>query len=54
MFEGFFYEGHSNSLKMNGLVLSLIFVEIVTGCILCVIHVAETSIKLAGIDGWYR
>ena len=53
MFEGFFYKGDSNSRKMNGLVLRLRLVDIVTGCILHVIHMEVTRIKIADIDGLY-
>ena len=51
MFEGCFYKGHSNSRKLNGLVLRLRLVEMVICCILCVIHMARTRIKRECIDG---
>ena len=54
MFEGFFYKGHYNSLKLNGLVLRLRLVEMGTGCVLRVIHVAGTRMKRAGIDSFSR
>ena len=50
VFEGCFYKGHSNYRTLNGLVLRLRFVEMGTGCILHVIHVAGTRMKRAGID----
>ena len=49
VFEGCFYKGNSNSQKMNGLVLRVVLVEMTTGCILHVIHVATTSMKIVGI-----
>ena len=51
VFEGCFYKGHSNYRKLNGLVLRSRVVEMVTGCILRVIHVAGTRIKRECIDG---
>ena len=51
VFEGCFYKGNSNSRNLNGLVLRLRVVDMVTGCILRVIHVAGTMIKIEGIDG---
>ena len=54
VFEGTFYKGHSNSRKLNGLVLRIRQVERRTGCILHVIHVAGTRMKEAGIDGLSR
>ena len=43
--------GHSNSLKLNELVMRLWLADMVTGCILHVIHVAGTRMKRAIIDG---
>ena len=54
VFEECFYKGNSNSRKLNGLVLRSRVVEMVTGCILHVIHVARTRIKREVIDGLYQ
>ena len=54
VFDLSFYKGHSNSLKLNGLILRLRLVDMVIGCILHVIHVAGTSMKRAGMYGLYR
>ena len=54
VFEGTFYKGHSNSKRLNGLVLRVRQVERRTSCILHVIHVAGTRMKEAGIDGLSR
>jgi hypothetical protein len=54
VFEGTFYKGHSNSRKLNGLILRVRQVERRTGCILHVIHVSGTRMKEAGIDGLSR
>ena len=54
MFEGLFYKGDSNSRKMNGLVLRLRLVEMVTGLIIHVISVAGTRMKILVIDGLSR
>ena len=54
MFQGCFYKGNSSSQKLNELVLRLRLVEIVTGYILHVIHVAGTRMKRAGIDSFSR
>jgi hypothetical protein len=51
VFKGTFYKGHSNSRKLNGLILRVRQVERRTGCILHVIHVTRTRMKEAGIDG---
>ena len=51
VFGGCFYKGNSNSRKLNELMLRLRLVEMITGCILRVIHVAGTIMKRAGIDG---
>ena len=54
MFEGCFKKGHSNSRKLNGLVMRLRLVEMGTGCILHVINVVGTRMKRASIDGLSR
>ncbi|KAL7474614.1 hypothetical protein ACHAWX_000033, partial [Stephanocyclus meneghinianus] len=54
VFEGTFYRGHSDSKKLNDLILRLRQVERRTGCLLHVIHVAGTRMKEAGIDGLSR
>ena len=54
VFDGYFYKGNSNSRKLNGLVLMLRLVEMGTGCILHVIHLVVTRMKILGIDGLYR
>ena len=54
VFEGTFYRGHSDSKKLNELILRLRQVERRTGCLLHVIHVAGTRMKEAGIDGLSR
>ena len=54
VFEGCFYNWYSNSLKLNGLVLRLRLVDMVTGFILHIIHVAGTRMKISGIDGFSR
>lgn len=54
VFEGTFYRGHSDSKLLNGLVLRVRQMEVETGCILHVIHVAGTRMKVAGIDGLSR
>jgi len=54
VFEGTFYKGHSDSKKLNELVLRLRQVERRTGCLLHVIHVSGTRMKEAGIDGLSR
>jgi hypothetical protein len=54
VFEGTFYKGHSNSPKLNDIILRLRKVERSTGCILHVIHIAGTRMKAAGIDGLSR
>jgi hypothetical protein len=54
VFEGTFYKGHSNSRKLNDLVLRVRQVERRTGCLLHVIHVSGTRMKAAGIDGLSR
>ena len=54
VFEGCFYKGHSNYRKLNGLALRLRLVDMETGCILHVIHLAGTRMKRAGIDGLSR
>ena len=51
LFEGQFYKGDYNYQNLNGLVLRLGLIEIGTGCILRVIHVAGTRTKRAGIYG---
>ena len=53
MFEECLYKGHSNSQKLNELVLRLQLVEMDTCCILHVIHVAGTRMKQSGIYGFY-
>ena len=54
VFEGCFYKGNSNSRKLNGLVLRLRLVDMVTGFILHIIHMAGTRMKILGIDGLSR
>ena len=54
MFGRCLYKGHSESQKLNGLVLSLILVDMEIGCTLHVIHMVVTQIKLSGIDGLSR
>jgi hypothetical protein len=54
VFEGTFYRGHSDSKLLNDLVLRVRQLEVETGCILHVIHVAGTRMKVAGIDGLSR
>ena len=53
VFEGFLYKGHSKPQKINKWVLRLILVDMETGCILHVIHVAGTQMKQSGIYGLY-
>ena len=54
VFEGTFYKGHSNSKKLNGLILRVRQTERRTGCVLHVLHVAGTRMKAAGVDGLSR
>ena len=54
VFDGCFYKGHSNSQKLNILVLRLRLVEMGTGCILTGIHVVGTRMKRACIYGLSR
>ena len=54
MFELCFYKRNSNSRKINELVLRLQLVDMEIVCILHVIHVAVTQMKLAGIYGFSR
>ena len=54
VFEGTFYKGHSNSPKLNEIILRLRIAERSSGCILHVVHVAGTRMKEAGIDGLSR
>ena len=54
MFEGCFYKGHSNHLNMNGLMMRLRLVDMGTHCILHVIPVEGTRMKIVFIDGLYR
>ena len=54
VFEGTFFKGHSKSRKLNDVVLRLRTVERESGCILHVIHVAGTRMKMSGIDGLSR
>jgi len=54
VFEGTFYKGHSNSKKLNGLILRVRQTERRTGCILHVLHIAGTRMKEAGVDGLSR
>ena len=49
MFEVCLYKGHSNSRKINELVLSLRLVDTETGLILHLINVAGTRMKQSGI-----
>ena len=51
VFEGWLYKVHSNSQKLNEFLLRLWLVEMNTGCIPCVVHVARTQMKVAGIYG---
>ena len=54
VFEGTFYKGHSNSKKLNDIVLDLRMVEMRTGCIIHIIHIAGTRMKRSGMDGLSR
>ena len=54
VFEECFYRGDYNSQKLNGLVLRLRLVEMITVCILHVIHVEGTRMKILVIDGLSR
>ena len=45
VFEGCFTKGHSNSQKLNVLVLRLRLEDMKTGCILHAIHVVITVMK---------
>ena len=51
VFGGYFYRGYSSSKKLNDLILRLRLIEMKTGCIIHVIHVAGTRMKASGIDG---
>ena len=53
-FYGCFYKGHSNSQKLNQLVLRLRLVEMGTCCMIHFVHVAGTRMKRAGIVGLSR
>ena len=50
VFEGTFYKGHSDSPKLNDIIFDLRKIEMDTGCILHVIHIAGTRMKKSGID----
>ena len=54
VFEGTFHKGHSSSKKLNDIILRLRMLEMKTGSILHVIHIAGTRMKEAGIDGLSR
>ena len=54
-YEGAFYKGHSKtSPKLTELVRRLRMVERKYGCILHVIHIAGTRMKMSGVDGLSR
>ena len=52
--EGCFFKGHSNSQELNELMLIMRLVDMETCCILNVIHVAGTIMKLSGVYGLSR
>ena len=54
VFEGLLYKGHSESKKLNELVLSLQLAEMEIDCILHVIHMEGTRTKKSGIYGLSR
>ena len=54
VFESCFYKGHSNSLKLNNLILRLRILEMRSGCLIRMIHIAGTRMKVWGIDGLSR
>ena len=54
VFEGTFYKGHSNLERLNEVVLQVMIMERKYGCIIHVILIAGTRMKMAGIDGLSR
>ena len=50
VFEGTFYKGHSHSQTLKDAILQIQILKRKTGCIIHIIHLAGTRMKLAGID----
>jgi hypothetical protein len=49
-FEGTFFKGHSTSRKLTGIILRLRKLQLRTGSVIHVIHIAGTRMKECGID----
>jgi hypothetical protein len=54
VFEGTFYKGHSPSPKLNEIILRFRTAERQSDCIIHVLHIAGTHMKVLGIDGLSR
>jgi hypothetical protein len=53
-FGGTFFKGHSTSRKLTGIILRLRKLQLRTGSVIHVIHIAGTRMKECGIDGLSR